>query len=121
MIAASLMLVVSCGRDSAPPPGPTQGAAPTVAQGAGGPAGAVNPATSLPSQAPVQRGGILTLANRDDPPSGFDSLRTSSIALHHVVGSVFGPGNLVMRCRENMYLVCPYLATEWVWDPVSPR
>ena len=57
------------------------------------------------------------LANRGDPPAGFDTLRTSSIALHHVAGALFGPGNLVMRCRENMYLVCPYLATNWVSNP----
>ena len=58
-------------------------------------------------------GGTLTLANRGDPPAGFDSMRTSSIALHHVGGALFGPGNLVMRCRENSYDVCPYLATYW--------
>lgn len=58
-------------------------------------------------------GGVLKLANRGDPPAGFDPLRTSSIALHHPGGALFGPGNLVMRCRENMYLVCPYLATQW--------
>lgn len=40
-------------------------------------------------------------------------MRTSSIALHHVAGAIFGPGNLVMRCRENVYDVCPYLATHW--------
>lgn len=59
-------------------------------------------------------GDILVLANRGDPPAGFDTLRTSSIALHHVAGAIFGPGNLVMRCRENMYFICPYLATHWV-------
>ena len=37
-------------------------------------------------------GGTLVLANRDDPPSGFDSMRTSSIALHEVGGALFGPG-----------------------------
>jgi len=58
-------------------------------------------------------GGILRLANRGDPPSGWDPMRTSSIALHHVAGGVFGAGNLVMPCRENMYMVCPYLATSW--------
>ena len=68
-------------------------------------------------QAQGKRGGILVLANRGDPPAGFDTLRTSSIALHHVAGTLFGPGNLVMRCRENMYLVCPYLATSWVSNP----
>lgn len=58
-------------------------------------------------------GGVLVLANRGDPPSGFDTMRTSSIALHHIAGALFGPGNLVMRCRENMYMVCPYVARTW--------
>ena len=62
-------------------------------------------------------GGVMVLANRGDPPSGFDTMRTSSIALHHVGGALFGPGNLVMRCRENLYLACPYLATSWTVDP----
>jgi peptide/nickel transport system substrate-binding protein len=62
-------------------------------------------------------GDVLVLANRGDPPSGFDTMRTSSIALHHVAGALFGPGNLVMRCRENLYLACPYLATSWVANP----
>lgn len=66
----------------------------------------------LCAESPVY-GGVLTMANRGDPPAGFDSMRTSSIALHHVGGALFGPGNLVMRCRENSYDICPYLATYW--------
>ncbi len=69
---------------------------------------------SIPVAAEQPRyGGILRLGNRGEVPVGFDPMRTSSIALHHVAGSIFGPGNLVMRCRENMYMVCPYLATYW--------
>lgn len=60
-----------------------------------------------------KKGGVLRLANRGDPPASFDTLRTSSIALHHVGGGLFGSGNLVTRCRENMYLVCPYVARAW--------
>ena len=56
----------------------------------------------------------MQLANRGDPPAAFDTLRTSSIALHHVGGALFGPGSLVTRCRQNMYIVCPYLARAWV-------
>lgn len=67
--------------------------------------------------ADTRYGGTLTLANRGDPPAGFDPLRTSSIALHHVGGALFGAGNLVTRCRENMYFVCPYLATSWTANP----
>ena len=65
----------------------------------------------------ARSGGTFTLANRGDPPAGFDSMRTSSIAMHHVGGALFGPGNLVMRCRDNMYAVCPYLATRWEHSP----
>ena len=73
--------------------------------------------TPQPPPADGPYGGVLVLANRGDPPSGFDTMRTSSIALHHVGGALFGPGNLVMRCRENLYLACPYLATTWTVDP----
>ena len=69
-----------------------------------------NPIDHIDSE---KHGGIMTLANRGNPPAGFDTLRTSSIALHHVAGAIFGPGNLVMRCRNNTYLVCPYLARNW--------
>lgn len=56
---------------------------------------------------------IIVLGNRGDPPSSFNSMRTSSIALHHIGGAIFGPGNLVMRSRGNMYLPAPYLARRW--------
>lgn len=69
-------------------------------------------ATQLDEGTP-DRGGILRLGNRGFPPAGFDPMRTSSIALHHVAGAIFGPGNLVKRCRANSYLICPYLATSW--------
>lgn len=74
--------------------------------------------SAFPGAAQESRyGGTLTLANRGDPPAGFDPMRTSSIALHHVAGALFGPGNLVMRCRENMYFVCPCLAKRWTNNP----
>ena len=74
-------------------------------------------AIALYSQSGPRYGGTLTMATRGDPPAGFDTMRTSSIALHQVGGAIFGPGNLVMRCRENMYAVCPYLATRWQSNP----
>ena len=119
-------LALSCSGESALSPdlnpggtsGPEQVATPTPP--------VISARLSTPSPAPddatldelgVKYGGVLVLANRGDPPAGFDTLRTSSIALHHVAGALFGPGNLVMRCRENMYVVCPYLATKWVSNP----
>ncbi len=96
-------------------PGPGQTATQTT-QGDPAPVATPSPAPvgAVSDKLGVKEGGILVLANRGDPPAGFDTLRSSSIALHHVGGALFGPGNLVMRCRENMYLVCPYLATSWV-------
>lgn len=75
------------------------------------------PAEESPDLNNEEKSQVLVLANRGDPPSGFDTMRTSSIALHHVSGALFGPGNLVMRCRENMYTVCPYLSKSWVHNP----
>ena len=94
-----------------PPDGAVDGNPPTSR---GGP-GALAAAEGTPGGR--GSGGILVLANRGDPPAGFDTLRTSSIALHHVAGSIFGPGNLVRRCRENIYLVCPDLAESWIAGP----
>jgi peptide/nickel transport system substrate-binding protein len=44
-------------------------------------------------------------------------MRTSSIALHNIAGALFGPGNLVMRLRGDMYLTGPYLAKRWFSNP----
>ncbi len=74
-------------------------------------------ATAVAAAEEPRGGGTLTLANRGDPPAGFDSMFTSSIALHHVGGALFGAGNLVMRCREDFYTVCPYLALRWEHSP----
>ncbi len=63
------------------------------------------------------RGGTLIIATRADPPSGWDSMRTTSISLHGPGGSLFGGANLTQRCRENMYLVCGQLAQSWVINP----
>ncbi len=119
-------LVLSCTRESELPPDLDFERTPSIwltstpsGQGTPAPVATQNSASghATPQESGGQYGGILMLANRGDPPAGFEPLRTSSIALHHVAGTLFGPGNLVMRCRENMYLVCPYLATSWVANP----
>ncbi|MBM3933939.1 MAG: ABC transporter substrate-binding protein [SAR202 cluster bacterium] len=92
-LAALALLSASCGRDAS--------------------ALSATPVATGAAASPVRYGGTLVLANRGDPPAGFDSLRTSSIALHHVGGALFGPGNLVMRCREDASQVCAYLAASW--------
>ena len=100
--------------DAAAPSPAATGA--TSARAADGATALATPTAAAPARDDVY-GGVMVLANRGDPPSGFDTMRTSSIALHHVGGALFGPGNLVMRCRENLYLACPYLATSWTVDP----
>ena len=119
-------LSLSCAGQFTPTLGPTPSIAPNPAQTTAPTNKTISIADATPSPTPAspvpvdlgaKYGGILVLANRGDPPAGFDPLRTSSIALHHVGGALFGPGNLVMRCRENMYVVCPYLATRWVANP----
>ena len=131
-VAASLLasfavaVLLSCSApleepgDSAGPPPDAPGSAAPPSVGSPPPVGTPLPVTSVTPATPppaASGGGVLVLANRGDPPAGFDTLRTSSIALHHAVGSIFGPGNLVRRCRENIYLVCPDLAEAWVAAP----
>jgi len=66
-----------------------------------------------PEDSDEEKTKVLVLANRGDPPAHFNTMRTSSIALHHVAGALFGPGNLVMRSRGDMYFIGPYLARRW--------
>ena len=100
--------------DQSPSPAKTAAPQPTPA----GDAVSTPTAFAIPPDALGEPyGGTLVLANRGDPPAGFDTLRTSSIALHHIAGALFGPGNLVMRCRDNIYVICPYLASKWVANP----
>ena len=95
-----LLLAAACAGDR--PPG-----APRVAESGPSPASQPEPAAvvtprianpSAYAGGVPTYGGILVLANRGDPPAAFDPMRTSSIALHHVAGGLFGPGNLVTRC-----------------------
>ncbi len=115
LLAACLALATACTAEDAPvaPSQPAPTATPAT------PSAVPTLATPTPQPPPADGpyGGTLVLANRGDPPSGFDTMRTSSIALHHVGGAIFGPGNLVMRCRGNLYIACPYLATTWTVDP----
>ena len=127
-LALCLALAAACTAADAPAPAlsadaplasPTAAPTPVRPEGNRGAIAVPTLATPTPQPPPADGpyGGVLVLANRGDPPSGFDTMRTSSIALHHVGGALFGPGNLVMRCRENLYLACPYLATTWTVDP----
>ena len=121
LLALTLALATACTAEDAPvastepAPSTSPTAFPTPATPSAVPTLATPTPQPLPADGPY--GGVLVLANRGDPPSGFDTMRTSSIALHHVGGALFGPGNLVMRCRGNLYIACPYLAATWTVDP----
>jgi len=74
--------------------------------------------TSLPTAVPVttaepKRGGIMLLATREDPPANWDPMYQTSISLLHVGISIFGDGNLVRSCPDDIYKVCPALAESW--------
>ena len=122
LLLAVVVITAACGGSGA---GDSGGAASPAPSSDGGtpaptptPTPVANPVTDLLANAQEARyGGVLVLANRGDPPAGFDPMRTSSIALHHVGGGLFGPGNLVTRCRQNLYLPCPNLATSWLPNP----
>lgn len=124
LLAVCLALATACtaGDEPATASSPDAPSATALPQAAASPVATpslaiATPAPASPPPGDGPYGGVLVLANRGDPPSGFDPMRTSSIALHHVGGAIFGPGNLVMRCRGNLYLACPYLATTWTVNP----
>ena len=121
LLALTLALATACTAEDAPvpPTEPAPAASPLATPIPGEPTSVPTLATPTPQPLPADGpyGGVLVLANRGDPPSGFDTMRTSSIALHHVGGALFGPGNLVMRCRGNLYIACPYLAATWTVNP----
>ena len=114
------------------------GAAPTAAQAPQQPAPAAQPVPAAPAAdpkaapaarttAPVPKsaapaaaaaeepkfGGIMILANRRDPPARWDPMRTTTITLHGIAGSIYGDGALIKRCTDNVFLVCPNLADSW--------
>lgn len=59
-------------------------------------------------------GGVATFALRRDPPAGFDRIMTNIyFELHQIGAGIWGRGNLVQRCPDSYYEVCPGMATSW--------
>ncbi len=59
-------------------------------------------------------GGIATFGVRRDPPAGFDMMMTTIwYDLHQIGAPIWGSGNLVRPCYDDVYRMCPGLATEW--------
>jgi peptide/nickel transport system substrate-binding protein len=73
----------------------------------------VAPKPAPPVLAEPKYGGILVLANRRDPPAGFETLRFSNSELHYVTAKLNGGGHLVIPCRANVFEVCPGVAESW--------
>jgi peptide/nickel transport system substrate-binding protein len=105
-----------------PKEAPAQPAAP-AASSAQQPAAAAQPAASgaapaapaapVASSGQVKTGGIAVIATREDPPANWDPMYQTSISLAYVGVSVFGDGNLVKSCPDDIYKACPALAESW--------
>ncbi|PKB65271.1 MAG: hypothetical protein BZY82_09075 [SAR202 cluster bacterium Io17-Chloro-G3] len=110
-IAILTLLIGGCGSaaDPAAPvvPVPTSTTAPS------GPAPTATPVpTPTPDPNDPKYGGIATFANRNDPP-GWDPMRTGTITLHNIAATLYGEGNLVRQCRDDVFSICSNLADSW--------
>ncbi len=77
------------------------------------PAISATPAPSMESMGEPRYGGIMTLANRTDPPARWDNMRTTTVSLQGIAASIFGDGALLQTCPHSVVTVCPYLAESW--------
>jgi len=60
-----------------------------------------------------KRGGILTVAQVDDPPGGWDPMRVNTTNMGHAIGPLTGAAKLVKPCRDDIDKLCPGLAERW--------
>ena len=107
VLLVAAFFVVACSSDE-----PT--ATPTSAPAVGSdPTATPVPATPTPSVS-SKAGGIGKFAVRRDPPANFDMMATTIwYDLNQMGAPVWGSGNLVRPCLDDVYAVCPALATEW--------
>jgi peptide/nickel transport system substrate-binding protein len=64
-------------------------------------------------QAP-KSGGTATWGVRRDPPAAFDMMVTTIwYDLHQIGSPIWGSGNLVRPCLDDVYKVCPAMAESW--------
>ncbi|MBI4199014.1 MAG: ABC transporter substrate-binding protein [Chloroflexi bacterium] len=101
-----MMAAGACGAAEEPAPTPTRAPA-AVATPTPAPTTTPTPAGEQPKY-----GGIAVLAHRVDPPS-WDNMVNPDLYLTLIGGALWGPGNLVTPCREDVFQVCPYLAESW--------
>ncbi len=104
VLLVAAFFVVACSSDE---PDPT--ATPTSA-----PAAAPDPTATPTPSISSKAGGIGKFAVRRDPPANFDMMATTIwYDLNQMGAPVWGSGNLVRPCLDDVYAVCPALATEW--------
>lgn len=96
------------------PLGPTR-ATPSLPDRLVGDFGAADPKTVALGAGDVPKyGGIATWGVRRDPPAGFDMMHTTLwYDLHQMGAPVWGSGNLVRECLNDVFQVCPGLAESW--------
>ena len=98
-----------------PAPAATAAAGQAAAPAATAAAGPVYSAPSAPaasSSGGPKYGGILIASNRGDIGK-WDVMFTGTITVHNVVGSIYGPGNLIRPCREDVFFICDALSDKW--------
>jgi peptide/nickel transport system substrate-binding protein len=98
------------------PAQPATGAAPAATQAPQAPV-AVAPPPTATTAGQVKTGGIAVIATREDPPSNWDPMFQTSISLSYVGTTIYGDGNLVKTCPEDIYKICPALAESWENNP----
>jgi peptide/nickel transport system substrate-binding protein len=107
VLLAAAFFVVACSSDE---PTATPTSAPAAADPTPTPEPTATPTPSVSSKA----GGIGKFAVRRDPPANFDMMATTIwYDLNQMGAPVWGSGNLVRPCLDDVYAVCPALATEW--------
>lgn len=57
-------------------------------------------------------GGIALFSHRGDIGQP-DAMYTGTISTHNPEHAIFGDGAIVKPCRENVFTICPGLASEW--------
>jgi peptide/nickel transport system substrate-binding protein len=119
-LVALVVGVLACGggrtETAAPAPKPAQPAAqPAAAPAAPAPAQKPEPAKAAVPAAPEPKyGGVALFGIGADPPGGWDIMRAALFYNLHAVGAtMWGSGNLVRPCRDEVYKVCPGLAERW--------
>ena len=71
-------------------------------------------ATPTLSGPAITTGGIGTFAVRRDPPANFDMMMTTIwYDLNQMGAPIWGSGNLVRPCDDDVYAVCPGIAESW--------